>query len=68
MIVQAYCGFKRGGSGVRTVCTEEEAKKILTGGYGVTTVRLETPNGGIAGMRWKDGRRWLWFYDPMYFQ
>lgn len=72
MKVMAYYGTRRGGSGGRPVSTAADAEKILKGGYGVTNVRLETPNGGIVGMRfWEyvDGKwQWIWFYDQDYFK
>jgi hypothetical protein len=67
-VVKAYYGTRRGGSGVRPIRTEAEAEKILRGGYGVTSVRLETESGEQIGERWKDRGRWLWAFDPSYFQ
>lgn len=67
MKITAYCGFRRGGSGCRSVATAEEAEKILKGGYGVSTVRLENEAGELVGLRWRlneGGReRWAWSYE-----
>jgi hypothetical protein len=72
MVIQAYYGTRKGGSGVRTIRTAEEAEKILKGGYSVTTVRLmDSESGALVGERWeqREGRtKWMWFYDQDYFK
>lgn len=72
MKVTAYYMTKRGAGCVRLVHNAEEAEKILRGGYGATTARLETANGGIVGMRFRESdagkMRWFWFYDKDYFK
>jgi hypothetical protein len=72
MTIKAYCGFRRGGSGCRTIKDATEAEKILKGGYGVTTVSLENDQGDVVGKRWRHyefGKaEWMWFYEPDAFQ
>lgn len=70
MVIQAYYGTRRGGSGVRTIHSAAEAEKILKGGYGATTVRLEdSETGALVVQRWRNEgdydtkAKWLWFYD-----
>ncbi len=71
-MIKAYYGLRNGGSGGRPIKDAAEAEKILKGGYGVTSVRLEDENGELVGQRWRhyEGKRvlWLWFYDQTYFQ
>ena len=71
-MIRAYYGLKRGGSGGRSIKDAAEAEKILKGGYGVTTVRLEDESGELVGQRWRHTEgsktRWLWFYDQDYFR
>lgn len=66
-MIRAYYGLRRGGSGSRSIQSANEAEKILKGGYGVTTVRLEDCQGNVIGQRWKDTEhrrpRWYWFYE-----
>lgn len=68
MSIQAYCGYRNGASGVRSVATAEEAENILRGGYGVTTVRLQDEKGEVVGMRaevdYLDRGKWSWWFDP----
>lgn len=67
-MIRAYYGTRRGGSAVRPIKTAADAEKILRGGYGATSVRLEDENGDLVGQRWKDRGRWLWFFDQDYFK
>jgi hypothetical protein len=68
MTIKAYYGTHRGGSGCRVIKDATEAEKILRGGYGVTTVRLENDGGVVVGARercdYLDGRlKWFWYFE-----
>lgn len=66
-IITAYYSTRRGGCGVRKIKDAAEAEKILRGGYGATTVRLEDEDGNIIGIRelsnYLDRGKWLWWFD-----
>jgi hypothetical protein len=74
MTCTAYYTTRKGGSAVRSIKTAAEAEKLLSGGYGCVTGRIEhNETGEVVGVRERqyglgDGRRkYFWSYDPDYF-
>ena len=67
MVITAYYGTRRGGSGVRKIKDSAEAEKILRGGYGASNVRLEDESGEVVGIREQcdslDRGKWIWWFD-----
>lgn len=72
-MIRAFYNLRRGGCGIRTIRNNEEAEKILKGGYGVLDVRLQNEAGEIVGERFRasdygyifdDARiKWYWWHE-----
>lgn len=74
MVCTAYYTDRRGAGCTRKITTAAECEKLLSGGYGCVTGRVEHDDTGeIVGVRERqyglDGnRKYFWSYDPDYFK